>query len=163
MSDALTDDRMTQSAGPYRVEVVEPLHEPRVTCEADDHGVGFDLTWTGSFPAVEEPPNRFRQHDRIILDACRFAQVGTWSGTLRVDGEELAVRPDRWVGTRDRSWGIRPVGEPEPPGRGAAEPDEGFGFWWTYVPLRFDWGVFEHAVIGRHTPSGFTDVASMAP
>ena len=40
-------------------------------------------------------------------------------------------RDDRWVGTRDRSWGIRPVGEPEPPGRAAAEPDEGFGFWWT--------------------------------
>ena len=45
---------------------------------------------------------------------------------------------DRWVGTRDRSWGIRPVGEPEPPGRAASEPDDGFGFWWTYVPLRFD-------------------------
>jgi hypothetical protein len=79
-----------------------------------------------------------RQGGRVILDAQRFAQVGTWSGSLRVHGEELAVTADRWVGTRDRSWGIRPVGEAEPPGRQAAEPDPAFGFWWTYVPLRFD-------------------------
>jgi hypothetical protein len=79
-----------------------------------------------------------RQAGRVIIDACRFAQVGTWSGTLRVDRREINVSPDTWLGTRDRSWGIRPVGDPEPPGRNGAEPDPSFGFWWTYVPLRFD-------------------------
>jgi hypothetical protein len=143
MSDALGDDRMVQTVGPYRIEVIEPLNRLRVVCDADDHGVGFDLTWQGSFPAVEEPPHVVRQNGRIILDAMRFAQVGTWSGELRVDGEELTVTPDRWVGTRDRSWGIRPVGEAEPAGRGAAEPAEGYGFWWLYVPLRFE----DHALI----------------
>ena len=137
-SDALGEDRMAQTVGPYRVEIVDPLQSLRVVCDADDHGIGFDLTWQGSFPAIEEPPHVVRQGGRIILDAMRFAQVGTWSGVLRVEGEELAVTPDRWVGTRDRSWGIRPVGEGEPPGRAAAEPAEGYGFWWTYVPLRFD-------------------------
>ena len=137
-SDALGDDRMAQRVGPYRIEVLEPLERVRVVCEGADHGVAFDLTWTGSFPPVEEPAHVMRQGGRVILDASRFAQVGTWSGVLRVGGEELAVSDDRWVGTRDRSWGIRPVGEAEPPGRAASEPDEGFGFWWTYVPLRFD-------------------------
>jgi hypothetical protein len=138
MSDALGADRMAQQVGAYRVEVVEPLRRVRLVCDAGALGVGFDLTFTGSFPAVEEPRHVMRQSGRIILDAQRFAQVGTWSGTLVVDGAELAVGDDRWVGTRDRSWGIRPVGEPEPPGRAAAEPDPAFGFWWTYVPLRFD-------------------------
>ena len=73
-----------------------------------------------------------------MLDAQRFAQVGTWEGSLRVDDQEWAVSPDRWVGTRDRSWGIRPVGEPEPAGRTAAETPPDYGFWWIYVPLRFD-------------------------
>lgn len=79
-----------------------------------------------------------RQSGRVILEAVRLAQVGTWSGTLRLDGEEMTVTNDRWVGTRDRSWGIRPLGEHEPPGRAAAEADPAFGFWWTYVPLRFE-------------------------
>ncbi|HUI05078.1 MAG TPA: hypothetical protein VLZ77_16175 [Acidimicrobiales bacterium] len=136
-SDALGEDRMGQRVGPVRVEVLEPLERIRLVCEGG-HDVELDLTWTGSFPTVEEPAHVMRQGGRIILDAMRFAQVGTWSGTMRAGDHEFDVRDDRWVGTRDRSWGIRPVGEPDPPGRGAAEPDEGFGFWWTYVPLRFD-------------------------
>jgi len=54
-SDALGDDRMVQQVGGYRVEVVEPLHQVRLTCDGDEYGVGFDLTWTGSFPPVQEP------------------------------------------------------------------------------------------------------------
>lgn len=137
-SDALGDDRMTQTVGPYRVEVIEPLRRVRLVCDAAHLGVGFDLIFTGSFPAVEEPRHVMRQQGRIILDAQRFAQVGTWTGRLEVKGAAVSVDDEQWVGTRDRSWGIRPVGEPEPAGRAAAEPEEDFGFWWTYAPLRFD-------------------------
>jgi len=136
-SDALGDDRTAQRVGPYRIEVLDPLHRIRLACDGDDHGVGFDLTWEGSFPAVEEPRHIQRTGTKVMLDACRFAQVGTWSGVLRVEGQEIPVTPDRWLGTRDRSWGIRPVGEPEAPGRWAAEPPMD-GFWWVYVPLRFE-------------------------
>jgi len=136
LSGALGPDRMHQQVGPYRIEVIEPLQKIRLVCDADDHGVGFDLTWDGSFAAVEEQHHLHRHGTRAILDACRFAQVGSWSGVLRVGGDEITVDPSVWMGTRDRSWGIRPVGEPDPPGRSAAEPNE--GFWWLYVPLRFD-------------------------
>ena len=50
-------------------------------------------------------------YDAAFLDACRLAQLGSWSGWLEVDGERHEVTPDRWWGSRDRSWGIRPVGE----------------------------------------------------
>lgn len=136
LSDALGDDRMEQSVGPYRIEVVDPLRELRVVCEHDD--LSFDLRWTGAFPAVQEQPHLMRLGGKVILDACRFAQVGRWSGTMQVDGTTFDVSDDRWVGTRDRSWGIRPVGEPEPPGRTAAETAADYGFWWTYIPLQFD-------------------------
>jgi hypothetical protein len=160
MSDALGDDRMAQQVGPYRVEVVEPLERIRLVCDADEHGIGFDLTFSGSFPAIEEPSHVMRQGGRIILDAQRFAQVGTWHGTLRVHGEELAVSGDRWVGTRDRSWGIRPVGEAEPAGRAAAEADPGFGFWWTYVPLRFE--DFAVVVIAQEDGAGHRTLSEAA-
>lgn len=150
-SDALGDDRMGQRVGPYRIEVIEPLQRIRLVCDGDTHGVGFDLIWEGSFPAIEEPRHIMRTGDRTIIDACRFAQVGTWSGTLRVGGADIAVESPRWVGTRDRSWGLRPVGEPEPPGRGAEEAME--GFWWLYVPLRFD--DFAVIVIAQELPDGY--------
>jgi hypothetical protein len=150
ISGALGDDRMAQHVGPYRIEVVEPLQTIRLTCESAGQGLGFDLTWEGSFPAVEEPRHVWRQHGRITLDACRFAQVGTWSGQIDVDGDRIDVTPDRWLGTRDRSWGIRPVGEAEAPGRGAEHPID--GFWWTYVPLRFD--DYALVVILQEEPDG---------
>ncbi len=149
-SDALGEDRMHQEVGPYRVEVIKPLQKLRLICDADDHGIGFDMTWEGSFPVLDETRHRWRRNERINLDAQRFAQVGTWEGVLRVDGEELAVTPDRWVGTRDRSWGIRGVGEAEPPGRGGDEPIE--GFWWLYVPMRFD--DFAIVLILQEEPDG---------
>jgi hypothetical protein len=92
-----------------------------------------------------------RAGSRVTLDAQRFAQVGTWSGTLEVDGDQIAVTPETWVGTRDRSWGIRPSGEPVPAGSPADPPFE--GMWWLYVPMRFD----EYAVvlIVQEDPDGF--------
>jgi hypothetical protein len=135
-SDAIDDDRLHPSVGPYRIEVVEPLKRMRLICDADDHGIGFDLTWDGAFPAIDEERHLLRQGRRAIIDTWRFAQLGSWTGLLRVDGDDIEVTPDLWVGSRDRSWGIRPVGEAEPGGRPSY--DEGFGFWWLYVPLRFD-------------------------
>lgn len=151
-SDALGDERLAPSVGPYRVEIIEPLQRIRLVSDTDDHGLGFDLTWEGSFPAVMEQHHVLRTGPRPILDASRFAQLGSWSGVLRVDGDEITVDPDVWCGSRDRSWGIRPVGEAEPGGRYALdEPLE--GFWWCYVPIRFD----DHAVIVivQEEPDGF--------
>jgi hypothetical protein len=149
-SDALAARSIDAHVGPYRVEVVEPLHKVRLVCETPATGLAFDLTWEGSFPCIDEPEHLLHDRSRVVIDGRRFAQVGTWSGTLHVDGTDLTVAPDRWVGCRDRSWGIRPVGEAEPPGRGADEPRE--GFWWLYVPLRFD--DFALIVILQEDPDG---------
>ena len=132
-SDELGTDRLDQHVGPYRIEVLEPLRRLRLVCDGDEHGIGFDLNWTGSFDAVQEAQHVLRMGARAILDTTRFAQLGSWQGELRVDGETLPVAD--WVGSRDRSWGIRPVGAADPGGRPAADANP--GFWWLYVPLRF--------------------------
>lgn len=149
-SDPRGADRLDQQVGGYRIEVVEPLRTLRLVLE-ETEGIACDLTWHGSFDVVQELPHLMRQGTGTVLDAQRFAQVGTWEGVIAVDGEEIAVTPDRWVGTRDRSWGIRPVGEPLPPGRPSDPPFD--GMWWLYVPLRFD--DFAVVLIVQETPDGF--------
>ncbi len=151
LSDVIDDDRRLEpQVGAYRIEVVEPLHKVRIVME-ETEGIAVDMTWEGSFDVVQEQPHVMRSGSRVTLNAQRFAQVGTWAGTLVIDGEEIAVTPDRWVGSRDRSWGIRPVGEAEPAGAPAQPPFE--GMWWLYVPMRFD--DFAVVLIMQEDPDGF--------
>ncbi|HVJ97821.1 MAG TPA: hypothetical protein VNC41_13405 [Acidimicrobiia bacterium] len=133
-SGSRPDDKMKQEVGPYKVEVIEPFKQIRITCDGDKHGLGFDLTYRSDYGPISEPAHVRRQGDVILLDASRFAGVGTWEGELRVDGETIAVTPERFTATRDRSWGIRPVGEPMPAGK----PVDFTGMWWCWVPLKFD-------------------------
>ena len=125
-----------------------------LVCDGDDHGVGFDLTWEGSFPAVEEEPHVISNGYSTILQSSRFAQMGSWTGEVRAGGETIAVDPATWLGSRDRSWGIRPVGDAEAPGRTADDAAAGAGgFWWLYVPLRFD--DFQIIVIAQEKADGY--------
>ena len=134
LSDAIDQDRLNQNVNGYRIEVVEPLRKLRLILD-ETEGIAADLTWEGLFDVVQEQPHVLRSGNRVTLNAQRFAQLGTWSGRIAVDGEEITVDPATWLGSRDRSWGIRPIGEPEPAGRPADPPFE--GMWWLYVPMAF--------------------------
>lgn len=147
-SDAHETGQLRTDVGGYRIEVIEPLQRLRLVCDHPD--LSLDMTWEGSFPAVLEEHHMLFDGPRPILDASRFAQVGSWSGRLNVGGDDIVLDPDVWMGTRDRSWGIRPSGDPDPAGRLAEQPRE--GHWWTYVPLQFD----DHmlVVIVQENPDG---------
>ncbi len=149
-SDAIDADRLNQHVNGYRVDVVDPLRTLRVVMD-ETEGVAVDLTWEALFPAVQEQRHLMRSGARVTLDAQRFAQLGSWRGAIDIDGERIAVDPGTWIGTRDRSWGIRPVGEPQPAGRPADPPFE--GMWWLYVPLAFD--EFSVVMIIQEEPDGF--------
>ncbi len=150
LSDAIDQDRLNQHVLGYRVEVQDPLHRLRITLE-ETEGIAADLTWNGLCDVVQEQPHLMHQGNRLTLDAQRFAQLGSWSGHLEIDGERIPVDPDTWIGSRDRSWGIRPVGEAEPAGRPADPPFE--GMWWLYVPIAFD--DFSIVIIIQEAPDGF--------
>ena len=146
-SDALAS-RMEQHVGPLRVEVVEPLRRIRVVCDAPRLGWEFDLYFEADFEAAEEPLHEMRTGARLTLQGCRFVQLGHWAGTLRLHGEEIDL--GAWLGDRDRSWGIRGVGEPEPAGRPQRDPDA--GIWWVWAPVALgDAGL---VVIGQEDVSG---------
>ncbi len=134
-------DRGDLSVGPFRIEVLEPLRRLRVVVEPAGHSVEADVTWEGHIPAVAEPRQYMRSKGKVVFDTQRLAQTGCWSGTLSVGGTDIEVSPDRGWGTRDRSWGVRPVGEPETDG--IRQGELVLGGMWNYFPMQFD----DHAIM----------------
>jgi hypothetical protein len=126
-------ERMEMSVGPVRIEVIEPLQKLRVTLERAE-GLACDLTFEGRAFPIEEPRFTKRNGPRMFMDYTRLTQNVRVSGWIEVDGQRSPVGAG-WTGTRDRSWGIRPVGAPDTqatPGGGLA------GFFWQWTPINFD-------------------------
>jgi hypothetical protein len=134
-SRELGTDRMDTSVGPLRVEVLEGLKRLRVVLEPNEFGLEFDLTFTGGIPAHLENRHFLRWQERTVFDSMRLAQTGTWTGQITAAGETDTVSPERWWGARDRSWGVRPVGEAEPAGIQGQRPPQ---FYWMYSQAKFD-------------------------
>jgi len=128
-------DRTDTAAGPVRVEVVEPMRRLRVVVGGNEGGITADLRFTARTEAGEEPRFTLRRGTRVVMDYTRLTQFGTWEGELVVDGERVEVGGGDVLGTRDRSWGIRPVGERETGAPGPAPQ-----FFWLWAPLNFDDG-----------------------
>jgi hypothetical protein len=149
-SKTLGADRMDASVGPIRIEVIKGLEQVRVVVEPNQWGIELDAVYQGFSEAHLESRRFDRQFNRVIFDSTRFAQVGSWNGALKVGDREVDLTPDRWWGSRDRSWGVRPVGEAEPPGIRVTD-TEG-GFFWIYAPVRFE----DHAMVTiiQERPSG---------
>jgi hypothetical protein len=143
-SRALGNDRLDTRVGPFRIEVIEGLQSLRIRCDENEWGIAFDVRFDGSVPALEEPKTFKRNRSRVMMDVSRYAQVGSYTGQLEVGGEHYEVTPDVWKGARDRSWGVRPVGEREPGGIGIEDIAQGrHGFYHNWIPLQLDRGMFK--------------------
>jgi hypothetical protein len=124
---------MDISAGPIRIEVIEPLHKLRVTVDARDRGLAADIVFTGRNAPIEEPRFIRRIGPRTLMDYTRLTQNGRYQGWIELDGVRETV--DGFVGTRDRSWGVRPVGlrDPQP-----LAPVVAPQFFWLWAPTNFE-------------------------
>jgi len=135
------------TVGPFRIEVLEPMRSLRVTLDANETGIECDLTFRARTACVEEGRQTWHQNGRVSMDATRFAQFGRWTGSIRYAGQSLSIDPARVYGTKDRSWGIRPVGDPDPAGAPSTELPQFFFLW---SPVHWDdhcthFGIFENA------------------
>ncbi len=155
-SGRMTQDRAT-TVGPVTVEIVEPLRTLRVVVDAPEQGLRADLTFTARTAPVQEPRQTMMDRSRIIMDTCRFTQFGSWDGSVRSGDDDFEVRS--WSGTRDRSWGIRPLSGATP---AAPATDGAAGIWWTWAPIQFDDGCVHVALAedadGTPTLRGATHV-----
>jgi hypothetical protein len=107
------DERADTRVGPLSLEVIEPMRALRVRLAANDSDLECDLRFDAHSACVEEDRQVLRRGRFTTMDVTRFTQFGRWQGTLRVGDAALVLDPARVHGIRDRSWGRRPVGEPE--------------------------------------------------
>jgi hypothetical protein len=134
-SRVLHMERLDTKVGPIAVEVIEPLQALRITVDSAEHDFKADITFRGRARALEEPRFTYRQGPRIFMDYTRMTQNGSYEGWIEVKGRRIEVKKDQFVGTRDRSWGIRPVGASDP--QPVAPPPQP-QFYWIWSPLNFE-------------------------
>ena len=127
------DRRDATTVGPIRVEIVEPLRVARLHVDAPDRGLRAELTFTARSAAIEEPHFFLRVGVRPLFDYTRLTQFGAWAGWIELDGARHEIVTTEVQGSRDRSWGVRPVGEPAPTGAPIGAPQ----FFWLWAPVNF--------------------------
>ncbi len=133
-SRLLNMERMDTRAGPIAVEVIEPLKTLRVRAGDNPHGLTCDIVFHGRALPVEEPRFTYRQGPRTILDYTRLTQNGGYEGWIEVAGKRIVLTRDAIMGTRDRSWGVRPIGAPDAQ---SVAPPRLPQFYWLWAPLNF--------------------------
>lgn len=135
-------ERLDLSVGPISIAIDMPLERLTLRIAANDGPLAAELHFTARHFPIEEPRFTRRNGTRLFMDYTRMTQNGHWSGWLSVDGQHVDVGAG-WSGTRDRSWGIRPVGaaEPQPPPQGNFHQ-----FFWLWTPCNFaDRSLFFHS------------------
>lgn len=135
-------DRMDLSVGPLQVQVEKPLQ--RLAIQVDHDVIQASLDFEARCPAIAEPRFTRRVGGRLALDYTRLTQNGSWRGQIAVEGQPEDV--EGFLGTRDRSWGIRPVGPPESSQTGRVPQ-----FFWLWTPFNFDdFGLLYHLNADEH-------------
>ncbi len=145
-SKRLRGDRTITQVGPFTLEVVEPMRTIRISIADNETGITADLHFRARSPAHAEPLDRMMQGTRTLMQASRYSQFGNWGGHITIGDRRVEVDPARILGTRDRSWGWRPNGEPEP-GVTPPIPEQVF---WMWAPILWSdhathYGLYENA------------------
>ena len=131
-SGRIPADRTQTHVGPLAVEIIEPLRTTRVRADARELGIAADLSFTPRTVALEEPRQTMMNGNRLMMDSTRLTQWGTWSGSITTGADSFTF--DNMRGTKDRSWGVRPVGAPA-----GAAPDLSLPqLFFLWAPLHFD-------------------------
>ncbi len=127
-------ERSDTTVGPFRLEVIEPMRITRVTIADNESGITCDLVFNTQTGAVQEARQTLWADTRRLMDSTRWDQFGHWNGWVRFPEGEIEVDPRVCRGTKDRSWGVRRLGEVETGGATAA-PGAVFFLW---APLHWD-------------------------
>ena len=138
-SRLLNCERMDLNIGPMSLEVIEPLQKLRLTVKDNQHPLSGEIVFTGLHPTFLEERSTQRVGPRVLVDFTRFIQNGTYEGQFKLNGKTIDVKPatqhdNGFFGTRDRSWGIRPIGNTDSQPVAPLRPPQ---YFWIWAPVNF--------------------------
>ncbi len=122
-------ERTDTTVGPFRLEIIEPLRQARLILDDNETGLACDMTFSARTSALQEARQILWHGTQRTMDATRFAQFGCWQGTVSTPDGDFTIDEQNWHGTKDRSWGVRRVGERVQ--LGAPKPFKSFFFLWA--------------------------------
>jgi hypothetical protein len=154
-SDVLGRDPSRNVVGPIEVAVVEPMRVLRCKVDAPEQGIACDLLFRAETGAIDEGRLLVGREGLTYIDQTRFMQYGNWEGWIEVDGQREILGPQQAWGLRDKSWGVRLIGEQHVTQR------RGGQIFWMNVVMRVDgrFGVIralDHADGSSHEREGYT-------
>ena len=145
-SRILHGERMDLRVGPVTLHVDAPLERLRLAIAPNETGISGELAFTARAAPILEPRFIRRVGTRTLMDVTRMTQGGQWQGQIMAAGNTHDLAG--WRGTRDRSWGVRPIGAPDAQPAQPAVPPQ---FFWLWTPTAFDdWHLFFHSNDDEH-------------
>ena len=134
-SRILHQERLDTKVGPIEVKVLEPLQKLEISVNDKDANISANIIFDGYSVPLQEPQMYLHDGPRLTMDTCRMVQHGFWTGEININDETLNFSGKNSLGTRDRSWGVRPVGAYD------SQPTAPMGlpqFYWLWNPAHFD-------------------------
>lgn len=101
--DGTKTDRTNSVTGPFTVDIVEPFSRVRFGLADNEFGVSGVLEFE-----KRVQPFLYNKLDVPQHPMTHFTQLGYFTGEVMFEGEKINI--DRYVGVRDRTWGVRGKG-----------------------------------------------------
>jgi hypothetical protein len=132
------------------LSIDSPMRVMTIRLGKNDSGISCQLRWRARSAPLEEERTTIRSGGRLTNDSTRWTQFGCWEGWFEIDGVRTEVHPELCPGVKDRSWGLRILGDSSG-GNFRATPR----LFWNWLPLNF--GTFcAHSLRFEDTASGRT-------
>lgn len=129
----LEPDEPTETRlGELEVKIESPMRVMTVTLGRNDSGIACFLRWRARSAPLEEERTTIATSGNITNDATRWTQFGCWEGWFEIDGVRTLVEPALCPGVKDRSWGLRKLGDASGENFRATQQ-----LFWNWLPLNF--------------------------
>ena len=130
--------------GPFTYEVTEPLKKIRFKLDGNEYGLSYDIELDSVSPLYEEGAQQQISRGRERENIKRMVQCGRPTGWIKAGDETFQLDKEKWVGERDRSWGVRMAGA-DFVESGVQFPEIYAGQLFNFVLMQFkDWGATFH-------------------